>query len=139
MKVAIVEDFYYTLLYTFYIMYLLVVLNLAYFKTVTAYLPLIQSALKYFVILFLMFRFNPYSHETFTEFDKKIVFSSSLFLLSTTAATDFLLSYFNNNISKKFGIDIKKMWETWNDKKRYKNIWKIFGKYFYKLKYTTAF
>ena len=41
--------------------------------------------------------------------DKKIVFSSSLFLLSTTAATDFLLSYFNNNISKKFGIDMKKM------------------------------
>ena len=109
MKVAIVEDFYYTLLYTFYIMYFLVVLNLAYFKSVTAYLPLIQSALKYFVILFLMFRFNPHSHETFTEFDKKIVFSSSLFLLSTTAATDFLLSYFNNNFSKKIGIDMKKM------------------------------
>ena len=111
MKVAIVEDFYYTLLYTFYIMYFLVVLNLAYFKSVTAYLPLIQSALKYFVILFLMFRFNPYSHEAFTEFDKKIVFSSSLFLLSTTAVTDFLLSYFNNNFSKKIGIDIdmKKM------------------------------
>ena len=109
MKIKIVEDFYYTLLYTFYIMYLLVVLNLAYFKSVTAYLPLLQSALKYFVILFLMFRFNPYSHEHFTEFDKKIVFSSSLFLLSTTAATDFLLSYFNKSVANKIGIDIKKM------------------------------
>jgi hypothetical protein len=90
-------------------MYILVVLNLAYFKTVTAYLPLVQSALKYFVILFLIIRFNPYSHETFTEFDKKIVFSSSFFLLSTTAVTDFLLSYFNKNVAHKMGIDLKKM------------------------------
>jgi hypothetical protein len=109
MNVRIVEDFYYTLLYTFYAVYFLVVLNLAYFKSVTAYLPLIQSALKYFVILFLMIRFNPYSHETFTEFDKKIVFSSSFFLLSTTAVTDFLLSYFNKNVAHKMGIDLKKM------------------------------
>lgn len=109
MTVRIVEDFYYTLLYTFYGMYLLVVLNLAYFKSITSYLPLIQSALKYFVILFLMIRFNPYSHEKFTEFDKKIVFSSSFFLLSTTAVTDFLLSYFNKNVAHKVGIDIKKL------------------------------
>ena len=109
MKVGIIENFYYTLLYTFYAVYFLVVLNLAYFKSVTAYLPLIQSALKYFVILFLIIRFNPYSHETFTEFDKKIVFSSSFFLLSTTAVTDFLLSYFNKNVAHKMGIDLKKM------------------------------
>jgi hypothetical protein len=109
MKFEFVEDFYYTLLYTFYAMYLLVVLNLAYFKTVTAYLPFVQSVMKYFVILFLMIRFNPYSHEKFTEFDKKIVFSSSFFLLSTTAITDFLLSYFNKNVAHKMGIDIKKI------------------------------
>ena len=106
MKVGFLEDFYYILLYTFYVMYLLVILNLAYFKTVTTYLPLIQSALKYFVILFLMIRFNPYSHEKFTEFDKKIVFSSSFFLLSTTAITAFLLSYFNKNVAHKVGIDL---------------------------------
>ena len=116
MKFEFVEDFYYTLLYTFYAMYLLVVLNLAYFKTVTAYLPFVQSVLKYFVILFLMIRFNPYSHEKFTEFDKKIVFSSSFFLLSTTAITDFLLSYFNKNVAHKMGIDIKKIWEILNKK-----------------------
>jgi len=109
LKVDIIEDFYYTLLYIFYIMYFLVVLNLAYFKSITTYLPLIQLVLKYFVILFLMIRFNPYSHEKFTDFDKKIVFSSSLFLLSTTAVTDFLLSYFNKNVAHKIGIDIKKM------------------------------
>jgi hypothetical protein len=109
MRVGILEDFYYTLLYIFYIMYILVVLNLAYFKTVTAYLPFIQSALKYFVILFLMIRFNPYSHEKFTEFDKKIVFSSSFFLLSTTAVTDVLLSYFTKHVAHTVGIDLKKI------------------------------
>jgi hypothetical protein len=56
-----------------------------------------------------MVRFNPYSHEKFTEFDKNIVFSSSFFLLSTTAITDALLSYFNKNVAHKVGIDIKKM------------------------------
>jgi len=109
MKGILVEDFYYTLLYSSYILYILVVLNLAYFKSITIYLPLIQSILKYFVILFLMIRFNPYSHDKFTEFDKKIVFSSSFFLLSTTAATDTLLSYFNKSIAHKVGINIKKI------------------------------
>ena len=104
-----IEDFYYTLLYIFYIMYFLVVLNLAYFQSVTMFLPIIQSALKYFVVLFLMFRFNPYSHEKFTEFDKQLVFSSSLFLLSTMAISDVVLSYFNKNVANKIGIDIKKM------------------------------
>ena len=103
------EDFYYILVYIFYALYFLVVFNLAYFESLTVYLPLVQSALKYFVILFLMVRFNPYSHEKFTEFDKKIVFSSSFFLLSTTAITDALLSYFNKNVAHRVGIDIKKM------------------------------
>lgn len=107
MKTAFVEKFYYTLLYAFYILYILVILNLAYFQSVTTYLPLIQSTLKYFVILFLMIRFNPYSNDKLTEFDKKIIFSSSLFLLSTTAVTDTLLSYFNKNVANKAGINIK--------------------------------
>lgn len=107
MKTELFEKFYYTLLYAFYILYILVILNLAYFKSVTTYLPAIQSALKYFVILFLMIRFNPYSNEKITEFDKKIIFSSSLFLLSTTAVTDTILSYFNKNVANKAGLHIK--------------------------------
>ena len=107
MKTEFFEKFYYTLLYAFYILYILVILNLAYFKSVTIYLPAIQSALKYFVILFLMIRFNPYSNEKITDFDKKIIFSSSLFLLSTTAVTDAILSYFNKNVTNKVGLNVK--------------------------------
>jgi hypothetical protein len=109
MQTGFVKDFYYTLLYTCYALYVLIVLNLAYFESVTLYLPFIQSALKYFVILFLMIRFNPYSHEKFTEFDKNIVFSASFFLLSTMAVTDTVLSYLNKNVAHKVGIDLKKM------------------------------
>ena len=107
MKTVLFENVYYTLLYAFYILYILVILNLAYFQSVTTYLPLIQSALKYFVILFLMIRFNPYSNEKITDFDKKIIFSSSLFLLSTTAVTDAILSYFNKNVTNKVGLNVK--------------------------------
>lgn len=107
MKTEFFEKFYYTLLYAFYILYVLVILNLAYFRSVTTYLPAIQSALKYFVILFLMIRFNPYSNEKITDFDKNIIFSSSLFLLSTTAVTDAILSYFNKNVANKVGLNVK--------------------------------
>ena len=101
-----IEGVYDYLLYTFYVLYIIVILNLTYFDSVTKYLPTIQSALKYFVIIFLIVRFNPYSNAKFTEFDKKIIFSSSLFLLSTTTLTDLLLTYFNKN-AKKFGLNVK--------------------------------
>jgi hypothetical protein len=96
-----IEDVYDYLLYTFYALYILVVLNLTYFNSVTKYLPVVQSVLKYFVIFFLIIRFNPYSSVKMTEFDKKIIFSSSLFLLSTTTFTDLLLKYLNVHITKK--------------------------------------
>jgi len=95
---------YYSLLYALYALYIITILNLAYFKSITVYLPLIQAALKYFVIIFLLIRFNPYSNEKFTIFDKKIIFSSSIFLLSTTVVSDALLTYFNDNIRNKISI-----------------------------------
>jgi len=104
MKTEYIHYLYYTLLYSLYALYVITVLNLAYFNSVRAYLPLIQDGLKYFVILFLLIRFNPYTNEKFTEFDKKIIFSSSIFLLSTTVVSDALLSYFDNNIGNKIGI-----------------------------------
>ena len=104
MKTEYVHYLYYTLLYTLYALYIITILNLAYFKSVTVYLPFIQDGLKYFVILFLLIRFNPYTNDSFTAFDKKIIFSSSIFLLSTTVVSDALLSYFDNNIGNKIGI-----------------------------------
>lgn len=48
------------------------------------YLVLLQSGIKYYVIAFLLIRFNPFNHVRFTEFDRKVVFSSAIFLLTTT-------------------------------------------------------
>jgi hypothetical protein len=48
------------------------------------YLVLLQSGMKYYVISFLLIRFNPFTRVRFTEFDRKVVFSSAIFLLTTT-------------------------------------------------------
>ena len=48
------------------------------------YLVLLQSGMKYYIIAFLLIRFNPFTQVRFTEFDRKVVFSSAIFLLTTT-------------------------------------------------------
>ena len=83
MKTEYVHYLYYTLLYTLYALYIITILNLAYFKSVTVYLPFIQDGLKYFVILFLLIRFNPYTNDSFTAFDKKNnIFIFNIFVIN---------------------------------------------------------
>lgn len=48
------------------------------------YLILLQSGMKYYIIAFLLIRFNPFTSVRFTEFDRKVVFSSAILLLTTT-------------------------------------------------------
>ena len=45
--------------------------------------------MKYYVSIFLIIRFNPFTNSHFTEFDRKIVFSSAIFLLTTTAFNEY--------------------------------------------------
>jgi len=49
------------------------------------YLVLLQNGIKYFIISFLLLRFNPFNRVLFTEFDRKVVFNSAIILLTTTA------------------------------------------------------
>ena len=53
------------------------------------YLDDLQHFLKYYVIGFLLIRFNPLSKPVFTEFDRRVVFSSAIFLLTTTVITQY--------------------------------------------------
>ena len=53
------------------------------------FLEQLQEYLKYYVTGFLLIRFNPFSKSTFTEFDRKVVFSSAIFLLTTTTFTQY--------------------------------------------------
>ena len=77
------ELFFYYALYLSYILYFI-----AYFQIHSynpRYLKWLQDVIKYYVVIFLLIRFNPFSKPHFTEFDRTIVFSSALFLLTTTA------------------------------------------------------
>lgn len=53
------------------------------------YLDLLQEYMKYYVTVFLLIRFNPFIKSQFTEFDRKVVFSSAIFLLTTTTFTQY--------------------------------------------------
>ena len=51
------------------------------------------NVLKIYVSLVLLIRFNPFINRQFTDFDKKIVFSSALFLISTTTINEVAINY----------------------------------------------
>ena len=56
-------------------------------------LGIIDYWIKVFVGLFLLYRFNPYVHIKFTEFDRKVVFSAGMFMFVTTIVNTYLISY----------------------------------------------
>lgn len=79
-----IERFYYVLLYAWYGLYVVALLGIA--TVAPAYLETINMGLKYFIIGFLLVRFNPWTkHAEFTAFDRTIVFSAAFFLLASTA------------------------------------------------------
>jgi uncharacterized BrkB/YihY/UPF0761 family membrane protein len=59
--------------------------------------PLILSVIDYwikvFVGLFLLYRFNPYVHIKFTDFDRKVIFSAGMFMIITTVVNTYLINY----------------------------------------------
>jgi hypothetical protein len=65
------------------------------------YLQTLNSFIKYYVSLFLIIRFNPITNTTlaFSGFDRRIVFSSGMFLLLTTSAMQIAKRYLNNIIN----------------------------------------
>lgn len=84
-------------LYTSYILYIIAYLGIKYYDP--KYLDMLENIIKYYVIGFLLIRFNPFSSNKFNEFDRKIVFSSAIFLLSTTSVIQYgknvnILAYF---------------------------------------------
>ena len=81
-------------LYFSYILYFLILFRL--YNKAPYYLEYLNSFIKYYVILFLLYHFNPISNHKFDNFDKKIVFNSALFLLSTTTITNIIINYVNS-------------------------------------------
>ena len=55
------------------------------------YLYVLDYYAKIYICLFLIIRFNPLIHIKFTNHDRRVAFSSGLFLLSTSALNNILI------------------------------------------------
>ena len=78
-----------------YFLYFLIALGLS--ATAPKYLSFLDYYVKIYVSLFLIWRFNPFINSKFTSLDKKIVFTSGIFLLfATTSITQILIAYFKS-------------------------------------------
>ena len=73
------------MIYTSYVLYIVVALGLS--RSAPKYLSYLDSAIRIYVSLFLMYQFNPFLNQTaeFTELDRKMAFSAGVFTFTTTA------------------------------------------------------
>ena len=81
-------------IYVTWILYIVIALNLS--ISAPGYLNYLQSLMKIYISLFLIYRFNPFRSANFTALDSKIAFSSGLFLLGTTAIDEILTNYISS-------------------------------------------
>ena len=87
-----IRHFYYVVLYAWYALYTIALLGIA--TVAPMYLITVNAVLKYFIIAFLLVRFNPWNKsDKFTTFDRTIVFSAAFFLLASTAITSVVQSW----------------------------------------------
>lgn len=75
-------------LYLSYFLYIIAYFRLEQYNP--KYSHMLEQVIKYYIIGFLMIRFNPLTKSTFTEFDRRIVFASAIFLLTTTTITEYV-------------------------------------------------
>uniref|UniRef100_A0A6C0M0R7 Uncharacterized protein n=1 Tax=viral metagenome TaxID=1070528 RepID=A0A6C0M0R7_9ZZZZ len=88
-----IKRFYYVVLYAWYGLYAIALLGIA--TVAPAYLDTLNLVLKYFIIGFLLVRFNPWTkYNEFTAFDRTIVFSAAFFLLASTAVASLITTAF---------------------------------------------
>ncbi len=76
------EKIFYGALYLSYVLYFIASFQIIQYNP--RYLEILDTFIKYYVMLFLLIRFNPFVKPTFTKFDRTIVFSSAIFMLTTT-------------------------------------------------------
>jgi hypothetical protein len=81
-----------------YISYALIVISfLGLSNAAPKYLYDLDYYVRIYICLFLIWRFNPFRKiDTFTNLDRKIVFSAGLFILTTTALNQYLEKATNN-------------------------------------------
>ena len=93
---------YQILTYASFALYIISAIGL--YDTAPQYILYIDIALKLFIGLFLIFRFNPLVKIQFNDFDKQIIFSAGIFILLSSTITTFIL----NKIQYKIKENVKK-------------------------------
>lgn len=77
--------------YTLYILYIAVTFGL--FASAPEYLTKLNTYLKLYISLFLIWRFNPWTHSRFSGYDKRIAYEAGVYLLLSVVLTDVALVY----------------------------------------------
>ena len=83
------NNIYDIVVYITWILYIVIALGLS--ANAPQYLDDLQYYIKLYISLFLIIRFNPLVHIKFTNHDRRVAFSSGLFLLSTSALNNILI------------------------------------------------
>ena len=85
------NNFYTIVVYITWFLYFAIALGIS--VNAPEYLITLQSFMKIYISLFLIYRFNPFRRVRFTGLDAKIAFSAGVFLLATTAINNVLHNY----------------------------------------------
>ena len=91
------QRFYLTIFYLSWILYFIALFGITTFNP--KYLDTLNLIIKVYVSLFLIIRFNPFTKLKINNFDRNIIFSSGIFLLSTTAITELIRSFLVKEIN----------------------------------------
>lgn len=76
---------------TFFSFFLYIVVLFGLSVSAPQYLKLLDNAIKLYVCLFLIIRFNPFrKYIEFTALDRKVIFTSGIFILASTFLGTFL-------------------------------------------------
>ena len=91
MSIELYKAFDYYIAFSYFV-YIAVLLGV--FTTVPQYVTMLNSFIKVVIAIVLLYKFNPFQQNyTLTKFDKKIVFSSGVYLLLTTVIGEYLVEY----------------------------------------------
>lgn len=76
------------------------------FQNAPYYLDIINTAIKLYISLFLIWRFNDFRNVEFTNLDKKIIFNGALYLLMSTVLVKFIVNAFasTNGTAHNFAV-----------------------------------
>jgi len=90
---TIYQNIFFILLAIIYILYFFLLLGFG--KDNKNLITTTQFLLKIYISIYLIIMYNPFVKSTFSETDKRIVFSCALFLISTITITEIYYNYNN--------------------------------------------